>query len=413
MAGLQGFISGNKPSQSAQPTRTDRLAYGAKAKVPTKRSTVDSAGISQQITSTASVSGYTSIPATGRNAYSNSLYLPHQQQTTIVPKGAFDDTLTSGFEETESDMGVEQQQIDSHGMVDYNQYASIEDAYIEDVAFMEVEDAPYSTQERSNRGHSNSFVSRGFLQPHEYSKPPITDYERPDTPRGNAISGRFHQGSQNQQLHASMELRPSQNRGVTEQQLKGPKKRSRSDVGEKSEEPDASSDGEESSSGTQLDLGESQNQPFAHFLADPSRQHPDFDDQQLEAMSYKDLKDQAWEVENHDSNSTLPQELQDRAISLSDRFQRCLEAKPEQQLEFFATMSIVEWEESGDLFVGKFGDIMTKLREARQEKRKLVAKFETEVEEREAAIRGQSASLDKKLKEMRKGGEGVLQGKVI
>jgi hypothetical protein len=145
----------------------------------------------------------------------------------------------------------------------------------------------------------------------------------------------------------------------------------------------------------------------------PSR-HPDFEDQELEGMTYKDLKDQTWDVEKYDNNSRLPQELRDSAIPLSDRFQSCLEIdEPEAQLQFFATMPIAEWEEAGDLFIEKFAEIITKLKEARREKRKIATKFEEEVEAREAAIRAKSASLDQDLTEMRKGGEGVLKGKMV
>jgi hypothetical protein len=240
--------------------------------------------------------------------------------------------------------------------------------------------------------------------------------ERPTTPRGRGISGRFHQ-PQGQQQHANMELRLNQ-KGDSKEYLKVSKKHNRdgssSEFGHQERGQngaavpgnfDASSSAEESS-----DIQNGRNGVGETLTLD-------YDDQQLEGMTYKDLKDETWESEKHGRNANLPQELQDPAIPLSDRFQTCVSLDPEKaqevQVEFFASMSSVEWEETGDLFIGRFADIITKLKDARQAKRKVAMDFERLIEEREALIRGKSEGLDGDFAEMRKGGEGVIRGKLI
>jgi hypothetical protein len=247
--------------------------------------------------------------------------------------------------------------------------------------------------------------------------------ERPITPQRGAISGRFYQPPQSQQQYANMELR-HRNDASTEQQL-GSKKRnpfpeSIDVVGARDESSqdkavrpgnfDASSSGEESTSDV----------PNGGSNAGGLQNDRSFDysDQQLERMTYKELKDDTWESEKRGRVSNL-QDLQDPARPLHERFENCIqldgdkEGTQDTQVEFFAKMSTTEWEDAGDLFIERFTAIMTKLKEARQAKRKIATDFEKLIEEREAAIREKSEKLDNDLAEMRKGGEGVIRGKVI
>jgi hypothetical protein len=148
-------------------------------------------------------------------------------------------------------------------------------------------------------------------------------------------------------------------------------------------------------------------------------QGADYDDKQLESMTYQNLKDETWESETHGKASTVPLELHDPSLPLSERFQNCVKLDSEKeetqdiQVEFFAKLPTREWEEAGDLFIERFADIMTKLKEARQTKRKIAMDFEKLIDDREAAIRERSEKIDKDLADMRKGGEGVIRGKLI
>jgi hypothetical protein len=394
MAGLQNYVLGNKLSQ--QPARTDRLAYATNAKVSARKSVANSASTTQPFQNTAPATGYVSNP-TSYQAVIAPAWFATKQLATTAQKGLFDDTL-SGLDVTESDVGFDERQEVPHNGSGRNQQSRTDNDYVEDEAFLKEDIERFS--------------------------------ERPTTPRGGGISGRFHQPPQSQQQHENMELRLSQN-GFSIEKLKDSKKSSSLDEsspafpmqeGRGQNGPDkygtvgagnfdASSSGEDSTSDIQngrLDIGESR-----------TRQNLDYTDHELEGMNYKDLKDETWEPEKHARASNLPEKLQDRTIPLSDRFQSCVNLDldkvetQEIQVEFFANMSSAEWEEAGDLFIGRFADIMTKLKDARQVKRKIATHFEKLIEEREAVIRGKSENLDMDFEEMRKGGEGVIRGKII
>lgn len=378
MASLQSFVLGNQPSQPSQPTRTDRLMYATNAKVSARKSNLQPS-TPQPFKSAVYATQYAPNPTVPRNSYHPSWYSADQQPAIPTQKGIFDDTL-SGPDETGSVIFDDRHDVSHNGPL-----ARSEDDYDEVETVID------------NIEHLS---------------------ERPTTPRGGGISGRFYQPPQGENQHANMELRPHQNGNSAEQQLNGSKKRSRfshsmdgvtTDEEERPVKPgnfDVSSSGEESTSDI---INGRQN----------TDRVSDYDDQQLEGMTYQNLKDETWESEKYNKASALPQELQDPEFTLEERFQNCVkldsdkEETQEIQVEFFAKLSTTEWEEAGDLFVGRFVEIMTKLKEARQSKRKIATDFEKLIEEREAAIREKSEKLDKDFAEMRKGGEGVIRGKAI
>lgn len=378
MAGLQSYVLGNQPPQ---PARTDRLTYASTAKVSTRKSLVDhppeGPWTFQRVAPTP---GYASKPTARRNAYPTPFY-PPQQPAAAVQNGVFDDTL-SGFDDTESTVEPDEKPEAPSNGANSNQRALTEDDYVE---------------------HSLSSLD----QDNEHFP------ARPPTPRAGGISGRFHQPPPTLQQHAKMELRPIQNGRSTEQHSRDSNKGSRSDGqghDNRHDKFDASSSGEDSTSDSQNDQYGTEGQ---------KRHHSDYDDQQLESMTYKDLKDETWESENHGRASNLPKELQDPAIPLSDRFENCVKLDldkvetQEMQVEFFGKMSTSEWEEAGDLFIGRFAEIIRKLKDARQAKRKIATDFEKLIEEREKVIRGKAESLDKDFDDMRKGGQGVIRGKIV
>jgi hypothetical protein len=311
-----------------------------------------------------------------------------QQPPNTAPKSIFDDSL-SGFDETESVVFGGRQDMLPSGAKN-TRFAGLEDDYDEVETVVE--------------GDSRS--------------------EGPTSPRGG-ISGRFYQPPQGQKQHTNMELLPHKNGTSTEQKFNDTKKRNPFsdpiDVRGKQERGkdgivrpsnfDASSSGEDSAS----DMPNGGNSAGGLL----NIQNSDYNDQQLDGMTYQVLKDETWESEKHGRTSTLPQELQDPAIPLGKRFNRCLNLDGNQKetqdmhIEFFAKMSTTEWEETGDLFIERFAEIMKGLKEARQAKRNIATNFEKSIEQREAAIRQKSEKLDKDLADMRKGGEGVIRGKAI
>jgi hypothetical protein len=261
--------------------------------------------------------------------------------------------------------------------------------------------------------------------------------------QGHGISGRFQQlkGSQNTQQHSNMEFRPSQNSHIITQQHRDSKNRGRSDEincklesltqqqnqddnngllgpsengyaklakfdGSSADETPAESPNEQCPQDGEYPSGQRQ-----YF--DPSGLSPDYHDDKLGEMAYQDLKKETWETESHGRQHMQPDGQKRVVEPLKDRFEMCIKEEDRNiQFDFLKQLSMAEWEEIGDLFIERFGEIMKKMRMARQNKRNLVSDFENRIEGREALVRRKSENLEVKFRDMKKGGEGVLRGKI-
>jgi hypothetical protein len=129
-------------------------------------------------------------------------------------------------------------------------------------------------------------------------------------------------------------------------------------------------------------------------------------------MSYEDLAKETWETEQHSRQFNPSTGEENATVLLKDRFEICLVENEDSQFQYFWQLSIEDWEQTGDLFLERFEKLMKKMRMARQNKRTLVSNYEKKIEERAHLVRGKSGNIDSKLQDMRKGGEGVLKGKV-
>ncbi|KAG6029687.1 hypothetical protein E4U41_000295 [Claviceps citrina] len=141
------------------------------------------------------------------------------------------------------------------------------------------------------------------------------------------------------------------------------------------------------------------------------RQSLDYDDKVLSSMTYQDLQGEPFDVvpqlpgmlNGHDS----------AASKLVNRLEQFQQQGDREQHQFFSHMSIEEWEKAGDWFVDQFTDIMSRLRQARRNKRNMVAEFEMEAAEREEAIRSRTDAIDRKLIKMKQDGQRVVGDKQL
>lgn len=131
----------------------------------------------------------------------------------------------------------------------------------------------------------------------------------------------------------------------------------------------------------------------------------------LSTMKYSELKDQPFDSNPKPLPSVIPESLTGPEMSLERRLEYFRSQERTHQASFFAHMPMDQWEESGDWFLDRFGDIMAKLKGARQAKRDVSKVFEEELAVREEAVRAKSAGIQEILKQMRAGGEGVLRGR--
>lgn len=132
------------------------------------------------------------------------------------------------------------------------------------------------------------------------------------------------------------------------------------------------------------------------------RTSPDYDDKALSQMSYSDLQNEPFDFDPARAPS------KDDSGGASSRIAQVQHMGSSDQQQFFANMSINEWEESGDWFVDKFTDIMKRLREARRNKRQMIQRFEDEATEREELVRKHTDEVDEKLNKMKEDGLKVV-----
>ena len=136
----------------------------------------------------------------------------------------------------------------------------------------------------------------------------------------------------------------------------------------------------------------------------------DYDDKILTCMTYQDLQNEPFDIDparnngqnGHDASSKLPLKLE-----------QYRQQGPKEQHQMFSTMSMDDWETSGDWFVDHFTDIMNRLRDARRSKRRMIQGFENEAAAREEAVRLRSETVDRKLAKMRQDGLRVVEDKFM
>ncbi|KAI0421054.1 extracellular mutant protein 11-domain-containing protein [Xylaria grammica] len=135
----------------------------------------------------------------------------------------------------------------------------------------------------------------------------------------------------------------------------------------------------------------------------------DYDDGALASMSYKALKTEAFDFD--------PAQAEARSVfeppqgTLPEKLEHFLAKDKENQANFFTKMPVNEWEEAGDWFLERFGDIVARFKDARKEKREIVNAFENEIAEREEAVRNKIHGIGQTLADLKTEGEDMMLGK--
>ena len=141
------------------------------------------------------------------------------------------------------------------------------------------------------------------------------------------------------------------------------------------------------------------------------RQQPvvklDYEPPELFDMDYQDLKGQSFDIDPGTSEFKLPAEQQN--ASLDSKLSTVAVFPPPDQAGFFSSLSMSEWEQAGEWFLGRFGEVFSKLRDTRQQKRKAAKFFEDEMEGRHGAVNKKRKQTVDSLSEMKESGGKVFQ----
>lgn len=435
MAGVQGFVHGAQASQPLPP-RHDRVRIAKDAKISTKKPNFHLTDLSQRPASAVPGPGYAPDPILSNNIFA-------QQQYGLQTKGHIrgildDDTVSSQFDDTKSEVGGFQgnQQMQDHPtahLLAADEYSDPDDVDGHDRDFdndVKYDDYPRHEAARSQGMNNNT----PFLRNHHGG--------------GSSISGRFMsiQGVPNALPSGDIHNRPGQIENVIRQPRGLSKKRPqphenvRGEIGSQQQNPaqidehefqGAHANGfiqlekDDRSEGINVDESQSENAIDPHHLQgtqipaegrlpfDGSRLGPDYSDEELRKMDYQQLKAHDWDNDLLRGSSNSNTETGDNTGSLEDKLADFQKGTSQDVLfGYFANLKMAEWEETGDVLLRKFEELMKKMRVARQNRRAMVSDFEKRIEEREVLVRCKFKNLEQKFVDMRKGGEVVLRGKL-
>lgn len=137
----------------------------------------------------------------------------------------------------------------------------------------------------------------------------------------------------------------------------------------------------------------------------------DYDDTALKQMSFSELLNEPFD---HDPSREVPQSpAKPPADNLGDSLNFYSGKDADTQTQFFTQMPVRDWEDSGDWFLEQFGDIVKRMKEARQDKRRLVENYEAEISSREEAVRRKKESIERKLSKLRHDGDAMMKDKEL
>jgi hypothetical protein len=135
--------------------------------------------------------------------------------------------------------------------------------------------------------------------------------------------------------------------------------------------------------------------------------HEDYDQKTLLKMKYEELKSEPFDADPRAPPPVLAEE--DLQKPLAERLplvKKNLDVG--QQSEFFRSLPTTEWEDAGDWFLDQFQNIVQRIRQARQKKRKLAQDFEAEVEKRYEHVSKRQNQVQHAMDRMKEQGEGLV-----
>jgi len=146
--------------------------------------------------------------------------------------------------------------------------------------------------------------------------------------------------------------------------------------------------------------------PTAKKRALDSRLEPDYDDKTLASMQFAKLQKQDFDFDPAKAEALSAEIPQG---TLDEKLRHFVRRDKESQSEFFQKMSVRDWEDSGDWFLERFGEVVNKFKTARKERRAIADRFETEVATRADSVQTKIERIDETLASMKQEGKGLMQ----
>ncbi|KAK7521375.1 extracellular mutant protein 11-domain-containing protein [Phyllosticta citriasiana] len=133
----------------------------------------------------------------------------------------------------------------------------------------------------------------------------------------------------------------------------------------------------------------------------------DYDEDQLHTMSYSQLAHESFDHNPRSDASRIP--LRDSTLPLAERLAQLQHGhSADAQAAFFASLTIDEYDEAGAWFAQQLGAIISKVAQARREKRRVAQQFEDEIRQRHERVTQKKRRLDDEIAKMRGKGQDLL-----
>ncbi|USP73533.1 hypothetical protein yc1106_00807 [Curvularia clavata] len=133
----------------------------------------------------------------------------------------------------------------------------------------------------------------------------------------------------------------------------------------------------------------------------------DYDPETLFQMNYETLKNESFDIDPRAKRPVLSEE--DTKKPLAERLilvQKNLD--PAKQAEFFHSLPTSEWEDAGDWFLDQCQNMIQRMKQARQKKRKLAQEFEDEMEKRHKHVSKKHRQVEQAMEKMKAQGENLV-----
>ena len=139
----------------------------------------------------------------------------------------------------------------------------------------------------------------------------------------------------------------------------------------------------------------------------------DYTPQEMSGMSYKHLKSESFDHNPSISPGTIPSDFAKGSLPAKLQYAYDLKDRdnPEvQRSTLFASLTIEQYEETGDLIIDQFSNILGRYKGARKARREAARGFEKEIAQREERVQSKSNAVEQDLIRLRRGAEDVVRG---
>ena len=139
----------------------------------------------------------------------------------------------------------------------------------------------------------------------------------------------------------------------------------------------------------------------------------DYTEEQLKSMPFSKLATESFDFDPARSKPNLSKDLASKPLPDQLRHLTTLQGAEDdifqRQVSFFNSLPLDKYEESGDIIVDQFAEILGKFKDLRKKKREAARRFEEEVAEREEGVKERMDALGADLKRLKRSGEEVVR----